>query len=251
MKRKSLSHDSLLLNNCALNRKVNEDKTVLNMKKRIKPLLFLIITMFVFTIPSSAHVIVGELEKMSKSEVAFAYLRLGYEHIIPTGLDHILFIVSLFLLSPKLKSIIWQSTAFTVAHSVTLGLAMYHVITPPSQIIEPLISFSIMLVALENIFSKRLRPGRIGLVFLFGLVHGMGFASSLSQMGLPENRYLSSLVSFNAGVELGQLTIILIAFLLIGKWFGEKSFYRKAFVIPISLLIILISGYWTVERLLI
>jgi len=213
-----------------------------------KIILFLFISLF---LSSSlwAHVIVGELEKMSKTETAALYLKLGYQHILPLGLDHILFVLSLFLLSPKLKPIIFQSTAFTVAHTITLGLAMYHIITPPAKIVEPLISFSIVLVALENIFSPNLKPSRIGVVFLFGLVHGLGFASSLSQMGLPQNAYLSSLVMFNMGVDLGQLTVILLAFFLVGKWFGQKPFYRRVVVVPVSLIIILIAGYWTVERI--
>lgn len=201
--------------------------------------------------PSWAHVIVEELERMPATKTAVLYLKLGYEHILPFGADHILFVVSLFLLSPQLKPIIWQSTAFTLAHTITLGLAMYKVIIPPVQIIEPLIAFSIVLVALENILSPRLRASRIGIVFLFGLVHGLGFASSLGEMGLPQNAYLSSLLLFNIGVELGQLTIILLAFFLVGKWFGQKTYYRRAVVTPISLLIILIAGYWTIERILI
>src|SRR4029077_10872310 len=96
--------------------------------------------------PLWAHVIVGELEKMSKTDAALVYLQLGYQHIIPLGFDHILFVLSLFLLSPKLKPVLWQATAFTVAHSVTLGLAMYHVINPPARIVEPLIAISIMYV---------------------------------------------------------------------------------------------------------
>lgn len=219
----------------------------------MKPLHFkTVLCLFAFLFLSSsswAHVIVGELEKMSKTQTAALYLKLGYQHILPLGVDHILFVLSLFLLSPKLKPIIFQSTAFTLAHTITLGLAMYHIITPPAKIVEPLISFSIMLVALENIFSAKLKPTRIGVVFLFGLVHGLGFASSLSQMGLPQNAYLSSLVMFNMGVELGQLTVILIAFFLVGKWFGQKPFYRRLVVVPASLLIILIAGYWTVERI--
>ena len=213
-----------------------------------KIFFFLFISLFL-SFSSHAHVIVGELEKMSKTETAALYLKLGYQHILPLGLDHILFVLSLFLLSPKLKPIIFQSTAFTVAHTITLGLAMYHVITPPAKIVEPLISFSIMLVAFENIFSPRLRTTRIGLVFLFGLIHGLGFASSLGQLGLPQHAYLSSLVMFNIGVELGQLTVILVAFFLVGKWFGQKSFYRRVVVVPLSLLIIVIAGYWTIERI--
>lgn len=211
--------------------------------------ILLFVFCFLFASPSWAHVIVGELEKMSKTETAILYLKLGYQHILPMGLDHILFVLSLFLLSPKLKPIIWQSTAFTIAHTITLGLAMYHIIDPPAQIVEPLISISIMLVAIQNIFSRQLKASRIGIVFLFGLVHGLGFASSLSQMGLPQNAYLSSLFMFNIGVELGQLTVILLAFALAGKWFGEKTYYHKRIVVPSSLLIILIAAYWTVERI--
>lgn len=199
--------------------------------------------------PLWAHVIVGELEKMSKTDAALLYLQLGYQHIIPLGFDHILFVLSLFLLSPKLKPVLWQATAFTVAHSVTLGLAMYHIINPPARIVEALIAISIMYVALENIFSPKLKASRVGVVFLFGLVHGLGFAGALGQLGLPQNSYLLSLVMFNAGVELGQLTIILLAFFLVGKWFGKKPYYRKFIVIPLSILIAIIAAFWTAQRL--
>src|SRR5947208_10644366 len=101
----------------------------------------------------SAHTVVNELEKMSGRDAALLYLALGYTHILPLGLDHILFVLSLYLLSPKLKPVLWQATAFTVAHSVTLGLSMYHVINPPATIVEPVIALSIAYVALENILS--------------------------------------------------------------------------------------------------
>lgn len=196
-----------------------------------------------------AHTVVGELEKMSGKDAALLYLELGYTHILPLGLDHILFVLSLYLLSPKLKPVLWQATAFTVAHSVTLGLSMYNVIKPPANIVEPVIALSIMYVALENIFSPKLKKSRIGIVFLFGLVHGMGFASALGQLGLPQKSYLTSILMFNLGVELGQLTIILSAFLLFGKWFGNKPWYRKAIVIPLSIIITIVAGYWTIQRL--
>jgi hypothetical protein len=196
-----------------------------------------------------AHTVVGELEKMSGKDAALLYLELGYTHILPLGLDHILFVLSLYLLSPKLKPVLWQATAFTIAHSVTLGLSMYHVIKPSSGIVEPVIALSIMYVALENIFSPKLKKSRIGIVFLFGLVHGMGFASALGQLGLPQNSYLTSILMFNLGVELGQLTVILSAFLLFGKWFGNKSWYRKGIVIPLSVIIAIIAAFWTMQRL--
>ncbi|MEO6632195.1 MAG: HupE/UreJ family protein, partial [Mucilaginibacter sp.] len=174
---------------------------------------------------------------------------LGYKHILPLGFDHILFILSLFLLSPKLKPVLWQATAFTVAHSVTLGLAMYHVITPPAKIVEPVIALSILYVALENILSPKLKTSRIGVVFLFGLVHGMGFAGALGQLGLPKNSYLISLIMFNVGVELGQLTVILTAYFVLARYFGDKPYYRKYIVIPLSIMIAMIATYWTIQRL--
>jgi hypothetical protein len=200
-------------------------------------------------LPASAHVIVGELEKLSTAHAALVYLRLGYQHILPLGLDHIFFILTLYLLSPRLKVVLWQATAFTVAHSVTLGLAMYHLISPPARIVEPLIAATILFAALENIYSAKLRPSRIALVFLFGLIHGMGFAGALGQLGLPPNAYLLSLLMFNLGVELGQLTIILSAFFLFGKWFGEKTWYRPRIVIPLSATIAVIAAWWTIQRL--
>lgn len=199
--------------------------------------------------PLWAHVVVGELEKMSKSSAALVYLGLGYKHILPLGFDHILFILSLFLLSPKLKPVLFQATAFTIAHSVTLGLAMYHVFTPPAKIVEPVIALSILYVALENVFSPKLKPSRIAVVFLFGLVHGMGFAGALGHLGLPKDSYLICLVMFNAGVELGQITVILTAYFLMARWFGDKPYYRKRIVIPLSIIIAVIAGYWTVQRL--
>ena len=198
-----------------------------------------------------AHVIVQELDKLSVTDAAWVYLKLGYNHILPLGPDHIMFVLSLFMLSPKLKPLLWQATAFTVAHSITLGLAMYDIIIPPANIVEPLIALSILYVSLENIFSPRLKASRIGIVFLFGLVHGMGFAGALGKLGLPQDAYLLSLVMFNIGVELGQLTIILSASFLLGKWFGNKSYYRRLIVIPVSAVIAIVSAVWAVQRLLI
>ena len=126
---------------------------------------------------------------------------------------------------------------------------MYKIINPPPAIVEPLIALSILYVALENIFSPKLKATRIGIVFLFGLVHGMGFASALGQLGLPQNAYFTSLLMFNLGVELGQITVIIAAYFLLAKWFGNKPYYRKAIVIPLSALISIVAAYWVVERL--
>lgn len=207
----------------------------------------LMVLFFLFSSSLFAHDVPG-LANMSRTEVGLIYLQLGYTHILPFGLDHILFILCLFLLNPKLKPVLWQATAFTVAHTITLGLSMYKVIKPPTEIVEPIIALSILYVALENIFSPRLKASRIGIVFLFGLIHGMGFASALNDLGLPKNAYLSSILLFNAGVELGQITVILAAFLLLALPFGKKPYYRKKIVIPLSIIIAVIAAYWTIER---
>ena len=220
-----------------------------NNKTYYSKIIGIIILSLIISNTLFAHTVVGELEKMSGKDAALLYLELGYTHILPLGLDHILFVLSLYLLSPKLKPVLWQATAFTVAHSVTLGLSMYHVIKPPASIVEPVIALSIMYVALENIFSPKLKKTRIGIVFLFGLVHGMGFASALGQLGLPEKSYLTSILMFNLGVELGQMTVIISAYLLFGKWFGEKPWYRKAIVIPLSAIIAVIACFWTIQRI--
>jgi hypothetical protein len=195
-----------------------------------------------------AHTINYDLAGLSKTGVSWVYLQLGFTHIVPLGLDHILFVLSIFFLSPKLSTVIWQASAFTIAHSITLGLAMYGYIKPLPSVIEPVIALSIFFVAVENILVRDLRPGRIGIVFLFGLIHGMGFASALTEVGLPPSSYLVSLLSFNAGVELGQLTVILSAYWLAGRWWSAKPWYRSRVVNPISACIALIALYWTIER---
>jgi HupE/UreJ protein len=214
-----------------------------------KYLILGILYLLLFTPSLFAHVIPYDLSKLSKVDVAWIYLKLGYTHIIPNGFDHILFVLGIFFLNPKLKPVIWQATAFTVAHSITLGLAMYGVIKPISSIVEPIIALSIVFVAVENLITSELKPWRILIVFCFGLIHGMGFASALNSLGLPPGDFFSSLISFNVGVELGQLTIILLAFFLVGKWFGKKEWYRKRIVYPVSGLIGVIALYWTIERI--
>lgn len=195
-----------------------------------------------------AHDLDYDFSKMSRTDIGLAYLKLGFEHIIPKGVDHILFVLSIFLLTPRLGKVIWQATAFTVAHSITLGLAMYGVIKAPSDIVEPVIALSIVLVALENVVTSQLHPWRIIIIFIFGLVHGMGFASVLIGLGLPQKEFATALLTFNLGVEFGQVTVILIAYFLFGKWFGDKPWYRNRIVIPLSILIACIALYWTLER---
>jgi len=176
------------------------------------------------------------------------YLTLGFTHILPLGFDHILFVVGLFLLSLQLAPILWQVTAFTVAHTLTLALTVYGVVALPTGIVEPLIALSIVYVGIENIVTPRLRPWRVALVFGFGLLHGMGFAGVLTGIGLPENEFLAALIGFNVGVEFGQLAVIGVALLAVGI-FRHRTWYRARIVVPASATIALIGLYWTVERL--
>jgi hypothetical protein len=138
---------------------------------------------------------------------------------------------------------------FTVAHTITLGLAMNNIVELPANVVEPLIALSIAYVGLENIFAKELHKSRLLLVFLFGLLHGLGFASVLTDFGMPKNDFATALISFNVGVELGQIAVISIAFILLGFWFKNKDKYRKFIVIPGSIFVSIIGIYWFLERL--
>lgn len=176
------------------------------------------------------------------------YIWVGFEHIIPLGWDHILFVVGLFLFSIKLRSLIWQVSAFTLAHTITLALGMLEVITLPAYIVEPLIAATIVYVAVENILFKKMTWWRPLLVFCFGLLHGLGFATVLTEFGLSSQSFVAGLIGFNIGVELGQLAVILICFSLFGYWFRYKSWYRSIIVVNGSAAIGLIGAYWFVER---
>ena len=195
-----------------------------------------------------AHILDQDLSKLSRTELLSTYAQVGFQHILPDGLDHILFVLGIYLLEPRLKPVLLQATAFTLAHSITLGLGMYGLISPPAAIVEPIIALSILFVAVENIFTDRLNPWRVLIVFGFGLIHGLGFASALSELGLPKTSFFESLIAFNVGVELGQVAVILLAWVLVGRWFAHKPWYRRRVLIPASVAIGLVAAYWTVER---
>ncbi len=209
----------------------------------------LCVAVFIFTSQVIfGHPINYELEKAPAGDVFWFYFTLGVKHIVPYGLDHILFVAGLCLLNNKMKTIIWQATAFTVAHSITLALSMKNIIVAPSAIVEPIIALSILFIAVENLFSSELQPWRVVLVFVFGLVHGLGFASVLSEVGLPRNNFLASIIAFNIGVEAGQVMIIATMFGLIILPFYKKPWFKKRIVYPLSILIALVALYWTVQR---
>jgi hypothetical protein len=176
------------------------------------------------------------------------YIAVGFDHIIPKGLDHILFVLALFFLSPTLRALLWQVTAFTLAHTITLAAAVTGLVSAPGEIVEPIIAASIVFVAVENIFTSGMGRWRLIVVFLFGLLHGLGFASVLKEFGLPADQLAPALIGFNIGVEFGQLAVIACAFALVGYWFRGKTWYRSAISIPGSLIIALVGAYWFIQR---
>jgi hypothetical protein len=184
----------------------------------------------------------------TRLEIARQYLYLGYTHILPKGLDHVLFVLGIFLLSPRVKPMLLQVTAFTIAHSITLGLSIYGVVSLPSRIVEPLIALSIAYVAIENLVTRELTPWRLALGFMFGLLHGLGFAGVLRELGLPRDEFLTGLLTFNLGVEGGQLTVLAIASVVVLP-FVKRGWYRHRVVMPASIMIAAIGVYWTVTRL--
>lgn len=194
-----------------------------------------------------------------------AYIPVGFDHILPKGLDHILFVLGLFFLSTRLGPLLWQVTAFTLAHTVTLALGALGLVNLPGSIVEPLIAASIVYVAIENIFARGLNRWRPMIVFGFGLLHGLGFASVLGEFGLPDGQFLPALIGFNIGVELGQLTVIALA--AVALWLGVRAARAsdlegqeetitdynvmfRAWSMTGSLIIAVVAIYWVIERTL-
>jgi hypothetical protein len=197
---------------------------------------------------SAPYVLAAPARHVSRGAIAWQYFWLGLTHIVPKGLDHVLFVLGLFLLGRGWRLVLWQVSAFTVAHSITLGLSMYGLIGAPPSVVEPLIAVSIAYVAIENLVLSELKPWRVALVFAFGLLHGMGFAGVLAELGLPRSEFVTALVTFNIGVEGGQLLVIATAFALVG-WHRAHASYRRHVVLPASLAIACMALYWTIERL--
>ncbi len=196
----------------------------------------------------SQTLIIDDVKSRSVFSMIGDFISIGFTHILPKGLDHILFVVGIFLLSIKVRPILSQVTAFTIAHTLTLGLGTAGYVNLPTSIVEPLIAASIVYVAVENIWRATLSPWRPVVVFCFGLLHGLGFAGILREFKIPDDDFILGLLSFNVGVELGQLTVITICFLLVGIWFGNKSWYRQRIVIPGSVIIALIGAFWFIQR---
>lgn len=197
------------------------------------------------------------------NQTFLSYIPVGFDHILPKGLDHILFVLGLFFLSTKWRPLLWQVSAFTLAHTVTLALGATGWVNIPGSIVEPLIAASIVYVAVENVFQSGLSRWRPFVIFGFGLLHGLGFASVLGEFGLPESQFFPALIGFNVGVELGQLTVIALAAILLfisvrlsGRMKAKdpslpdmtyETMFR-AVSVPASLGIAMIGAYWSIER---
>jgi len=180
-----------------------------------------------------------------------SYLKQGFEHILPEGLDHILFVLGLFLLCRAWKPILIQVTTFTVAHTITLALATLRIgglDRIDSNIVEPIIAASIVIVALENLFRPTYGKFRLLMVFVFGLIHGLGFAQRLIDERIPSDSLVSALLGFNVGVELGQLAVIGLA-VAATFWIKDEEKYRRWVVIPGSAFIAGAGIFWAIQRL--
>lgn len=177
------------------------------------------------------------------------WTQLGFLHIVPYGLDHILFVLALFLFGAAARPLLLQVTAFTVAHSVTLALAAGGVVQLPASLVEPLIAASIAVVALENLLKKddRVRPHRLVIVFVFGLLHGAGFANVVEGLGIPTGQRLSAVFGFNVGVELGQMAVLLGAALVVG-WARNRDWYHRRIEVPASIGVGAVGLLWAIQR---
>ena len=186
--------------------------------------------------------------QMTTLQAFLSYVPVGFDHIVPKGLDHILFVLGLFFLSTRLRTLLSQVSLFTLAHTVTLVLGATGLLVVPGTIVEPIIAASIVFVAVENITSDKLSRWRPAVVFTFGLLHGLGFAAALKNFGLPKDGFFAALIGFNIGVELGQIFVIGMAFLLVGLWFRNKPWYRSRIAVPGSAIIALVGAFWFVQR---
>ena len=177
------------------------------------------------------------------------YLALGFSHIVPYGADHILFILGLFFLTREFGPLLAQMTLFTLAHSLTLGLSLYGVVSLPTRFVETAIALSIAFIAIENLFCDRLHRWRPVVVFGFGLIHGLGFAHTFAEKNIPPQDFLPALFSFNLGIELGQIAVVAAAFAAVALWW-KRADYRQNVARPASALIAACGLFWAGEQIL-
>jgi len=189
-----------------------------------------------------------EIEKESSwYSVLIEYLQLGFSHIM-SGFDHLLFVLALLFLATSLRELLVAVTSFTLAHSVTLALGIFGVLNVPVPFVESMIALSIVVLYREVRLSVRQKKGRLPLVvFFFGLLHGLGFASALNGIGLPREEIPSALFAFNIGIESGQILFIVVAMVVL------KSLYRmfhdeKRIKNGIATLAGSVATFWLIER---
>lgn len=190
------------------------------------------------------HVV--QIGRPSRLTQAVSFVRMGMEHIL-TGYDHVLFLMALLMVGAGLWELVKVVTSFTVAHSVTLTLAVLGLVDLPSRLVESVIALSIVYVGVENLVRREF-SGRWRITFLFGLVHGLGFATALRELGLPRPGLAMALVGFNGGVELGQLVVVLVAapsWALLRRWPREPTLRGL-----VSLGVALAGLAWLAERAL-
>ena len=191
-------------------------------------------------------------QNTSVFDTLWDFFKLGIEHIL-SGPDHILFVISLLLVVISIKEILKLTTAFTVAHSITLIIASIGALTLSSRIVEPMIALSIAFMALGTVYLKDTRLEmegwrKLGIVFFFGLFHGLGFAGLLRDLGVGQSRFLLSLLSFNVGIEIGQLVIISIALPLL--LLLKRTRYHELSIKILGTTIGVIGLLWALERIL-
>ncbi len=172
----------------------------------------------------------------------------GALHVVPLGLDHLLFLLCLYLGARSMRQLVLLISLFTVAHSITLGLAAYRLVPVPTDWVEVLIVVSILWLAIGNLR----RPGKVivkaPLILMFGLLHGLGFATALQALDIEPSNFLLTLLAFNVGVEIGQLGFIAAVALLLG-WALKQEWARQRVLIPLSSLAVIVSSVWLVQRL--
>ncbi len=180
--------------------------------------------------------------------VFWSEMKRGFGHVVPEGLDHILFVLGVFLMTRSWKPLLFQISTFTVAHTLTLWLASAGYVKVPASIVEPIIAASIVVIALENVVHKNYTHWRLLIVFVFGLIHGLGFAGAMATRLDSTASLIIGLLGINLGVEFGQLAVIVGA-LLATFWIRDARIYRKCVVIPGSLAIAAMGVWWVVTRI--
>ncbi len=200
---------------------------------------------------SSDLIDINHPEPLSTAQRFYQFTGIGFDHVIPLGWDHILFIVGMALSSLLWKRLLLLVSVFTLAHTLTLGLAMFGVVEVSARLVEPLIAFSIAYVAIENLLTHQSIKRKSMIVFVFGLIHGLGFASMLKEFEMAPDSFLTTLIGFNIGVELAQIVIVLFVVLTLLGLRSLKLNYRQLAVIPVSIIISIVGVWWGVERIIV